>query len=162
MPFPKKISCFVSTCISSDNSFLSVRQEPSFRPWKGSPFLQHPHYPSSCQFPADNCYSSFDIKSFSLKICDLTKISCYLSLANGLKTGEKVRVDPHDGPLLPWLGDVLQCLPLQGDHKLFTGRTGHLRALWGFRAIWGVKCSDLFTKIPCVRVPGSPTCSAEY
>ena len=39
-PFPNKISCFVSTCISSDNSFPSVRQEPSFRPWKGSPFLQ--------------------------------------------------------------------------------------------------------------------------
>ena len=41
VPFPNKISCFVSTCVSSDNSFLSVRQEPSFRPWKGSPFLQH-------------------------------------------------------------------------------------------------------------------------
>ena len=40
---PNKISCFVSTkeiCVSSDNSFPSVRQEPSFRPWKGSPFLQ--------------------------------------------------------------------------------------------------------------------------
>ena len=35
-----KISCFFSTCVSWDNSFLSVRQEPSFRPWKGSPFLQ--------------------------------------------------------------------------------------------------------------------------
>ena len=40
MPFPNKVSCFVSTCVSSDNSFPSVRQEPSFRPWKGSPFLQ--------------------------------------------------------------------------------------------------------------------------
>ena len=38
---PNKISCFVSTCVSSDNSFPSVRQEPSFRLWKGSPFLQH-------------------------------------------------------------------------------------------------------------------------
>ena len=44
MPFPNKISCFVSTCVSSDNSFLSVRQEPSFRPWKGSAFLQHYGY----------------------------------------------------------------------------------------------------------------------
>ena len=35
-----KISCFVSTCVSSDNSFPSVRQEPGFGPWKGSPFLQ--------------------------------------------------------------------------------------------------------------------------
>ena len=40
VPFPNKISCFVSTCVSSDNSFPSVRQEPSFRPWKGSAFLQ--------------------------------------------------------------------------------------------------------------------------
>ena len=31
---------FVSTCVSSDNSFPSVRQEPSFGPWKGSLFLQ--------------------------------------------------------------------------------------------------------------------------
>ena len=29
---------FVSTCVSSDNLFLSVRKEPSFGPWKGSPF----------------------------------------------------------------------------------------------------------------------------
>ena len=40
VPFPNKISCFVSTCVSSDNSSPSVRQEPNFRPWKGSPFLQ--------------------------------------------------------------------------------------------------------------------------
>ena len=40
VPFPNKISCFVSTCVSSDSSFLSVRQEPSFGPWKGSSFLQ--------------------------------------------------------------------------------------------------------------------------
>ena len=36
-PFPNKISCFVSTCVSSDNSFPSVRQEPSLGPWKGPP-----------------------------------------------------------------------------------------------------------------------------
>ena len=30
----------VGAHVSSDNSFLSVRQEPSFGPWKGSPFLQ--------------------------------------------------------------------------------------------------------------------------
>ena len=40
VPFPNKISCFVSTCVSSDKSFLSVGQEPSYGPWKGSPFLQ--------------------------------------------------------------------------------------------------------------------------
>ena len=38
--FPNTISCFDSSCVSSDNSFLSVRQEPSFGPWRGSPFLQ--------------------------------------------------------------------------------------------------------------------------
>ena len=40
VPFPNKISCFVSICVSWDNSFPSVRQEPSFGPWKGPPFLQ--------------------------------------------------------------------------------------------------------------------------
>ena len=40
VPFPNKISCFVSRCVSSDHSFLSARQETSFGPWKGSPFLQ--------------------------------------------------------------------------------------------------------------------------
>ena len=40
VPFPNKISCFVSTCVSPDNSFPSVRQKPSFGAWKGCPFLQ--------------------------------------------------------------------------------------------------------------------------
>ena len=40
VPFPNKVSCFVSTCVSLDNSFPGVRQEPSFRPWKGSTFPQ--------------------------------------------------------------------------------------------------------------------------
>ena len=39
-PLPSEISCFLSTCISSDSSFPSVRQEPTLGPWKGSPFLQ--------------------------------------------------------------------------------------------------------------------------
>ena len=38
---PNKVSCFVSSCVSSEISFLSVRQEPTLGPWKGSPFLQH-------------------------------------------------------------------------------------------------------------------------
>ena len=37
--FPLK-SLALSAHISSDNSFPSVRQEPSFGPWKGSLFLQ--------------------------------------------------------------------------------------------------------------------------
>ena len=38
-PLPKKVSWFVSSCVSLDNSFLSVRQEPTLRPWKGSLFI---------------------------------------------------------------------------------------------------------------------------
>ena len=41
---PFQIKCLALSAhvsISSDNSFLSVRQEPCFGPWKGSPFLQH-------------------------------------------------------------------------------------------------------------------------
>ena len=41
-PFPI-VSCFVSICVSLDNSFPSVRQEPILKPWKGSLFLQHLH-----------------------------------------------------------------------------------------------------------------------
>ena len=36
---PNKVF-FSSTCVSSDNSFPSIRQEPTLQPWKGSPFLQ--------------------------------------------------------------------------------------------------------------------------
>ena len=39
-PLPNKIYCFVCTCVSSDNSFPSVRQEPTFKLWKGSLFWQ--------------------------------------------------------------------------------------------------------------------------
>ena len=44
-PFPIKPLAF-SARVSSDNSFLSVRQEPSFRPWKGSPLLPQGYSPS--------------------------------------------------------------------------------------------------------------------
>ena len=37
VPFPNKISCFVSTCVSSDNSFPSVTQEPSLGPGRRPP-----------------------------------------------------------------------------------------------------------------------------
>ena len=41
-PFPV-VSCLVSVYVSSENSFLSVRQEPTLGPGRGSPFLQHRH-----------------------------------------------------------------------------------------------------------------------
>ena len=41
VPLPHKVSCFVSICVSLDNSLLSIGQEPTLRPWKESPFLQH-------------------------------------------------------------------------------------------------------------------------
>ena len=39
-PFPIK-SLALSAHVSLENSFPSVRQEPTFGPWKGSAFLQH-------------------------------------------------------------------------------------------------------------------------
>ena len=42
VPFPNKISCFVSACVSSDNSFPSVRQEPSFGLGMGPPSCNIP------------------------------------------------------------------------------------------------------------------------
>jgi len=44
------ISCFVSSFVFLDNSFPSVRQELTLRPWKGFPFLQQVH-DSSGQYP---------------------------------------------------------------------------------------------------------------
>ena len=46
--FPLK-SLALSARVSSDNSFPSVRQEPSFGPWKGSAFLQHYDMEDPCQ-----------------------------------------------------------------------------------------------------------------
>ena len=40
MLLPNKAFCFVSTYVSLDNSSPRVRQESTFRPWKGSSFLQ--------------------------------------------------------------------------------------------------------------------------
>ena len=40
MPFPNKISCFVSTCVSLDNSFPSV-SFPVWGPGRYFPFQQH-------------------------------------------------------------------------------------------------------------------------
>ena len=55
-PLPNKVSCFVSTCVSLYNSFLSVRQKPTCltlsRPWKMSPLLQQHRFkyiPYCCQ-----------------------------------------------------------------------------------------------------------------
>ena len=38
---PSQVSCFVNTCVSSSNSLLSVRQEPTLRTKRESLFLQH-------------------------------------------------------------------------------------------------------------------------
>ena len=40
VPLPYNVSCFVSLCVSLDNSFQGVRQEPPYKARKGSPFLQ--------------------------------------------------------------------------------------------------------------------------
>ena len=42
---PNRVSCCVSPCVSSDNSFLSIRQEPLFRTWNRFPL---PAIVSSC------------------------------------------------------------------------------------------------------------------
>ena len=37
VPLPSEVSCFVNTCVSLDNSFPSVRQEPPLGPRSGPP-----------------------------------------------------------------------------------------------------------------------------
>ena len=43
-PLPSKASCVISICVSSDNSFPSVRRQSTPGPWKGSTFLQQDHF----------------------------------------------------------------------------------------------------------------------
>ena len=63
VPFPNKISCFVSTCVSLDNSFMSIKQELSFRLWKGYPFLQQ------------NCKESDRTKQLSLHFTSVSIVT---------------------------------------------------------------------------------------
>ena len=44
-------SLALSARVSSDNSFLSVRQEPRFGPWKGSPVLRQGYQSVHWDFP---------------------------------------------------------------------------------------------------------------
>ena len=43
-----KSFCFVSSYVSMDNSFPSVRQDPTLGPWKGFPCLQQYHRLNPC------------------------------------------------------------------------------------------------------------------
>ena len=59
------------TCVSSDNSFLSVRQEPSFIPWKGSAFLQQAYFSPVSLFAWQSLIKPFfstSLKTLSPKI----------------------------------------------------------------------------------------------
>ena len=74
MPFPNKISCFVSTCVSSDNLFPSVRQEPSFGPWKGSLFLQQVDFlldtgATFCSLEVIRLRTSVQVEALQLDSC---------------------------------------------------------------------------------------------
>ena len=53
--------CFVSTCGSSDDSFLSVRQEPTLRPWKWSHFLQHLKLAGQCWWDGSGIVASLGL-----------------------------------------------------------------------------------------------------
>ena len=53
-PFPMK-SLAWTALLSSDNSFPSVRQESTLRPWKGSPFLHQNHKPGENIFQMLPC-----------------------------------------------------------------------------------------------------------
>ena len=52
--FPIK-SLAWTALLSSDNSFPSVRQEPTLKPWKGSPFLDQNHSPGENIFKILSC-----------------------------------------------------------------------------------------------------------
>ena len=67
VPLPNKVSFFVSTCVSSDNSFPSVRQEPPFRPWKVSPFKQQ-------NLPAIWSWASQPPELWEIIVCCLSQL----------------------------------------------------------------------------------------
>ena len=69
VPLPNEVSCFACTCVSSDNSFPSVRQEPPFGPWKGSPFLQQFHW-----------WNSFFLKGRPFMLQEPLKIHSYIHM----------------------------------------------------------------------------------
>ena len=73
LPLPNKVSCFVSTCVSSDNSFPSVRQEPLFRPWKWSPFMQQ-------NLPALWSWASQPLELWETIVCWLNQSVCGIFL----------------------------------------------------------------------------------
>ena len=60
MPLPDKVSCFVSTCVSLDNSFPSVRQDPTLGFWKRSLFLQQTYWADQCRTRRDSDVSGRD------------------------------------------------------------------------------------------------------
>ena len=60
MPLPDKVSCFVSTCVSLDNSFPSVRQDPTLGFWKRSLFLQQTYWTDQCRTRRDSDVSGRD------------------------------------------------------------------------------------------------------
>ena len=47
---PNKMSCFVNSYVSLDNSFLSVRKEPTLGPWKRSPCCNSSTYVNGCMW----------------------------------------------------------------------------------------------------------------
>ena len=56
-PLPNEVSCSVSTCVSSDNSFLNVRREPTLGPWKGAFSLQYIQEMCVCVCVCTHCHS---------------------------------------------------------------------------------------------------------
>ena len=59
VPSSNKVSCFVSMCVPLDNSFKSVRQEPTFGPWKGSPFWQQYRWWGRAKIPPQHQFSGY-------------------------------------------------------------------------------------------------------
>ena len=97
VPLPNKVSYLVSTCVSSDNSFPRVRQEPALRPWKGSPlsvangFIDPHLLPSLNSFlqgsALGNCFCCLVVKLCQL-FCDPMVSSPQVPLSVGFPRQE--------------------------------------------------------------------------
>ena len=100
VPLLNKVSCLVSLCVSSENSFLSVRQEP----WKGSPFLQQ--FFSNLLKTKDTTFKKAKIAFFKKKLIFIFGFSGSLLLCAGFLQLQQVQATLqlwHMGFSLWWL-----------------------------------------------------------
>ena len=134
--FPNKGSCFVNMYVSSDNSFLSIGQEPALGPWKVFPFLQHSNKTDS-QFLFKGYTYKISLSSAGTKTP--TQVE-YRVMVQTLLTSIDQSLDTVDlgpssrlnSPLLKSLHEYACPLGLKSSQFCCSGRHCFGKSLWCF------------------------------